>query len=385
MRDTDDEREQLALHEAVVRWARHVGQGTAAREKRAGFDREAWQSLCDAGLPGLPLPSDCGGLAQDLVRTVALLETLGTACEDAGMCFALTTHMVSSGVAIHRFGTPAQQQRWLPDICAGRAIGAHAITEPQGGSDAFRMKTTARKDGSHYVLNGSKTFTSNAPFADLILVYAMTDPKRGALGGVSVFVVDRRTPGLSGLSVGQPIEKMGLKSSAFAEVFFDDCRVPEDCLLGAEGMGFPMLDHVMRWEILACFSVALGGMQRRLDRCVAYARERKQFGQPIGAYQAVSHKLVDMKVRLEVSRLWLRETARKMQAGTNVSMDIAITKLLTSEAAVASALDAIQIFGGYGYTTEYGLERDLRDAVGGTIYSGTSEIQRNRIAALMGV
>jgi alkylation response protein AidB-like acyl-CoA dehydrogenase len=244
------------------------------------------------------------------------------------------------------------------------------------------MKTTARKDGDHYILNGSKTFTSNAPFADLILIYAMTDAKRGALGGVSVFVVDRKT---SGLSVGRSIEKMGLKSSAFAEVFLDDCRVPEDCLLGKPGMGFPILDYVMRWEILACFSVAIGGMQRRLDRCVAYARMRKQFGKPIGSYQAVSHKLVDMKIRLEVSRLWLRETARKMQDGANVSMDVAITKLLASEAAVASALDAIQVFGGYGYTTEYGLERDLRDAIGGTIYSGTSEIQRNRIASLMGV
>ena len=373
--------EQAALREQVAQWATRFGEGVAERELRHEFDRDAWAQVCESGILRLPFPEAYGGLDQDLLSTLASLEELGRGCEDGGLCFAITTHLVSSGVAINRFGNAEQKQRFLPAICDGSRIGAHAITEPQGGSDAFQMKTRARRDGDSYVLNGSKTFISNAPFADLILVYAMTDPARGALGGVSVFIVERGTPGLS---VGKPIEKMGLRSAPFAEVFLDDCRVSEANRLGAEGLGFGILDYVMKWEILASFCVSTGAMRRRLDRCVAYAKQRKQFGQPISSYQAISHKLVDMKMRLETARLWLFSTAQKFQAGANVSTDLAIAKLLASESNVQSALDAIQIFGGYGYTVEYGMERELRDAVGGTLYSGTSEVQRNRIAALMG-
>jgi len=373
--------EQAALRERVSQWAVRLGEGVAARELRHEFDREAWAQVCESGILRLPFPEAYGGLEQDLLTTLSSLEELGQGCEDGGLCFAITTHIVSSGIAITRFGNAEQKQRFLPAICDGTRIGAHAITEPQGGSDAFNMKTRARRDGDAYVLSGSKTFISNAPFADMILVYAMTDAKRGALGGVSVFIVERDTPGLT---VGKPIEKMGLRSAPFAEVFFDDCRVPEANRLGAEGLGFAILDHVMKWEILASFCVSAGAMRRRLDRCIAYAKQRKQFGQPISNYQAISHKLVDMKMRLETARLWLFTAAQKFQSGANVSVDLAIAKLLTSEGNVQSALDAIQIFGGYGYTAEYGLERELRDAVGGTLYSGTSEVQRNRIAALIG-
>jgi alkylation response protein AidB-like acyl-CoA dehydrogenase len=374
--------EQIELRSAVTEWARSIGAGAGEREKSGEFDWNAWQLIKQCGILRLPFEEAYGGLHRDLVTTLYLLEGFGYGCEDGGLSFVISTQIVSSGISISRFGTPQQKARFLPGICDGTLIGAHAITEPAGGSDAFQMKTRAVKNDSCYVLNGSKTFISNAPVADLIIVYAMTDPERGALGGVSVFIVEKNTPGLS---IGNPLEKMGLKSAPMSEVFFSDCAVPEVNRLGNAGMGFPILDYVMKWEILCSFAINIGEMSRRLERCIEYAKMRKQFGNPIGSYQAISHKLANMKTSLETARLWLYRTAEKFQAKKNIGLDLAITKLLTSESNVDSALDAIQIFGGYGYMVEYGLERELRNAVAGRIYSGTSEIQRNRIAKLIGL
>jgi alkylation response protein AidB-like acyl-CoA dehydrogenase len=231
------------------------------------------------------------------------------------------------------------------------------------------------------VLNGSKAFVSNGPLADVFVVYARTG-KQGSPAALSTFLVDRDTPGLT---VGRPVSKMGLRTSPLSELFFDDCRVPAGNMVGSKGAGFLIMDHVMKWEILCSFVINLGEMQHRLERCVEYARTRTQFGRPIAAYQSVSNKIVEMKIGVETSRKWLYDTGRKLQAGENVTTDIAISKLITSEANVESALAAVQVFGGYGYTAEYGLEKDLRNSVAGTIYSGTSDIQRQRIATMIGL
>jgi alkylation response protein AidB-like acyl-CoA dehydrogenase len=199
---------------------------------------------------------------------------------------------------------------------------------------------------------------------------------------VTAFLVPRDTPGLT---IGQPVEKMGLRTSPLCEVFFDDCPVPAGQVIGRVGGGFLVLDHVMKWEILCSFIVNVGEMQSRLERCVEYARSRSQFGRPIGAFQAISHKIVDMSIGTATSRRWLYDTARRLQAGENVTTDIAVSKVVASENNLASAMAAVQIFGGYGYLAEYGLEKELRNAVAGPIYSGTSEIQRNRIAAMLGL
>ena len=243
------------------------------------------------------------------------------------------------------------------------------------------MRTRAVREGEHWVLNGSKTFVSNAPIAGAFVVYARTDPNAGPLG-ITAFLVARDTPGLQ---VGRPMDKMGLKTSPMAELFLDSCVVSDAEVVGRAGSGFLVLDHVMKWEILCSFAVMLGEMTHRLERCLQQARSRRQFGQAIGAYQSISHQLVDMQIGLETARMWLYRAADRFIRREDCTRDIATAKLVTSEENLKSALAAVQIFGGSGYMSEMGLEKDLRQAVGGRIYSGTSEIQRNRIASTMGL
>jgi alkylation response protein AidB-like acyl-CoA dehydrogenase len=307
------------------------------------------------------------------------LEGLGTSCRDAGLNFCAATQIVSAGIALQRFGSAAQKDRYLPGICSGATIGAHAITEPGGGSDVMRMRSTATPDGEGFVLNGAKAFVTNAPIAGLIVIYARTG-KPADPSGITAFLVE---PDSAGLAMTAPTETMGLRTAPLCELVMEDLRVPRDRVLGSVGAGFLVLDHVMKWEILCSFVINVGEMRRRLDECISHARSRTQFGAHIGSYQSVSNMIVEMRIDLETSRKWLYDTAEKLVANENVSADIAISKLITSESNVRSALSAIQIFGGHGYTTAGGLEKELRNAVAGTIYSGTSEIQRQRIAALM--
>ncbi len=374
-------REQQELHDGVLAVGATLGADHVERDGPGTFDAEGWKKLAELGLFGLPFAEQYGGLAQDLPTTMYALEALGRACRDGGLNFSAVTHLVSTGVAVNRFGSARLKQQYLPDVCAGAVIGAHAITESEGGSDIVAMRTTAVPDGDDFILNGSKAFVSNGPIADVILVYARTG-KAGSPAAISTFLVRRDSPGLT---VGQPVGKMGLRTSPLSELFLDDVRVPRSHMVGSLGAGFLILDAVMKWEILCGFVVNLGEMQHRLDRCVEYARTRRQFGEHIGSYQSISNRIVDMGTDVETSRKWLYSTAEKMAANGNVAADIARTKLIVSESNVRSALAAVQIFGGYGYTSEYGLEKELRNAVSGTIYSGTSEIQRQRLAALMGL
>ncbi|MFF5448581.1 acyl-CoA dehydrogenase family protein [Streptomyces sp. NPDC012888] len=373
--------DQQRLREGLQPLLGKISDGHVERDARAVFPREQWDLLAATGILGLPFEERWGGLGQDLVTTMYVLEGLGQGCRDAGLNFSVTSHMVSTGVPLQRFGSDALKEALLPRLCAGELIGAHAISEPDSGSDALAMRTRAVRDGDTFVLDGSKAFVSNGPVADLITVYARTSDRPGPLS-ITAFLVDRDTPGLT---FGNPIPKMGLRTSPLCELFLDGCRVPASRVLGRTGGGFLVLDHVMRWEILCSFAVNAGEMRDRADRCAEYARTRTQFGKPIGTYQAVSHKLVDMEIGVETARHWLYSAARKLVAGENAAKDVAIAKLVTSEANLASALAAVQIFGGNGYMAEYGIEKELRNSVGGTIYSGTSEIQRNRIASMLGL
>jgi alkylation response protein AidB-like acyl-CoA dehydrogenase len=375
---TDDER---ALRAGLASWYDALSAGHVEQDKEGAFPHEKWKLVCASGILQVPFGERWGGLGQNLLTTMYLLEALGYGCRDGGLNFSVSTHLASTGVPVQRFGSTELKDRYLPRVCDGTAIGAHAISEPDSGSDALAMRTTARREGDHYLLNGAKTFVSNGPVADLVVVYARTHPDGGPLG-ITAFLVEKGTPGLA---VGQPISKMGLRTSPLGELFFDDCAVPVGNVIGRPGGGFLVLDYVMKWEILCSFIINVGEMQHRLERCLDYARTRTQFGQPIGSYQAISHRLVEMKMGVETARKWLYDTAVKFSNNERVTTDIAISKLIASENNVASAMAAVQIFGGNGYMTEYGLEKDLRNAVAGTIYSGTSEIQRNRVAAMLGL
>ncbi len=374
---TDD---QLALRAGMAQWCRDLGDDPGGSDP-ATFPWERWKLIRRSGVLGLPFDPDWGGAGVDLPTTMFVLEALGEGCRDGGLAFSVATHITSTGVPIAHFGTPYLKERYLPRLCTGELIGAHAISEPDTGSDALSMATKATRDGDHFVLSGTKSFVSNAPVADVVVVYARTRPEGGPIG-ITAFLVEAGTPGFE---VGQPLAKMGLKTSPMSQLFLDDCRVPATQVIGGVGRGFLLLDHVMKWEILCSFVINVGEMQHRYERCVDYARTRTQFGQKIGSFQAVAHKVVDMRVRLETARKWLYDTAERLVAGENVTMDVAISKLLTSEANVASGLAAIQIFGGNGYMSEYGLDQELCNAVGSTIYSGTTEIQYNRIASLIGL
>lgn len=373
--------EQQSLRDAFSRWYSSLSADHIMLDRQACFPAAKWDIVRSSGLLRLPFAQNRGGLGADLPTLMYVLEGLGYGCRDGGLNFSVVTHMVSTGIPIERFGNPTLQQRWLPRLCEGEVIGAHAISEPGSGSDALAMQTTAVADADTFVLNGSKSFVTNGPLAGLLVVYAKTNPSHGSLG-ITAFVIERDTPGLS---FGEPIEKMGLRTSPLCELFFQDCRVPAANVIGQPGLGFAILDYVMKWEILCSFITIIGEMQHRLERCVDYSSERKQFRRPIGSFQLIASKLVQMKMDIETIRLWFYETARKFTEGQTVTVEVAIAKLMASEANLASALNAVQVFGGNGYMEEYGLAKDLRNAVAGTIYSGTSEIQRDRIARMMGL
>ncbi|MEU3356200.1 acyl-CoA dehydrogenase family protein [Streptomyces sp. NPDC037389] len=375
---SEDQRE---LRAAVAALGERLGEGHLERDRTGEFSHDNWKLLRESGLFRLPFEERWGGLGQSLTTTLYVLEGLGQACRDAGLSFSATTHMVSTGVPIQRFGSPALKERFLPAVCAGDVIGAHAISEPEAGSDMLSLRTTGRVEDGHLVLNGNKAFVTNGPVADLFVVYVSTG-ERGSPFGITAVVVERDRPGLT---VGSPMAKMGLRTSPLSELFFDDCRVPLENVIGRVGTGFVVFDHVMKWEVLCSFVVNIGEMRARLERVIDYARTRKQFGKPIGSHQAVAHRIARMRVATDTARTALYEAALKVEAGEDATVEVATAKLLASEGNLASAVAAVQTFGGYGYMAEYGLEQDLRNAVAGTIYSGTTDIQYSRIATTMGL
>jgi len=380
--DWSPSQEQLQYKEAVVRFARReLNAGARDREKRGEFSRENWEKCAAFGIHGLPLPEEYGGSHMDILTCVLAMEGLGYACEDSGLLFTINSHIWTCETPILKFGTPEQKRKFLPKLCKGEWIGGHAMTEPDSGSDAFSMKTRAVKKGDQYILNGSKMFISNAPIADLLLVFAVTDKTKG-FAGVSAFIVEK---GFKGFGVGKPIDKMGLRTSPIGEVILEDCEVPEENRLGREGGAAAIFNSEMEWERGCLFATHLGAMESVLENCVDYAKQRHQFGSPIGKFQSVSHKIADMKVRVELSRLILYKIAAMKARGKRAPLESAIAKLFVSESYVKTSLDALQIHGAYGYTTEFPIERNLRDSIAGKIYSGTSEIQRNIIASFLGI
>ena len=374
--------EQLELQRAVREFAAgSLNDDIAARTDNGEFRRDLWKACADFGILGMPLPAAFGGSGQDLPTTVLAMEALGYACRDQGLLFSIHAHLWAVTMPVLAFGEPAVREEIMPKLIDGSLIGAHAMSEPDSGSNSYALRTTARREGDAYVLNGTKTFVSNGPVADVFVIFATVNKARG-MWGITGFLADRETPGLA---CSPPFRKMGLSTSPMSEVILEDCVIPVSRRLGKEGQGHAIFNHSMAWERTCILASQLGGMEHQLDTCLRYVKERVQFGKPIGDFQLVASRIVDMKLRLETSRLLLYRAAWKQSVGEDITMDAAMVKLYLSECAVQSALDAIQVHGGYGYMADFGVERDLRDAVGGMLYSGTSEIQRLVIARAMGL
>ncbi|MBV6517707.1 MAG: acyl-CoA dehydrogenase [Candidatus Brocadia sp.] len=375
-------REQLELRDAMRKFAlKELKDDIINRDKKEEFSRDLWEKCARMGIQGLPFPEEYGGSNADILTTVLAMEGLGYGCKDAGLLFSINAQMWSIQMPILRFGSNTQKNKYLPKLCNGQWIGAHGMTEPDSGSDSFSLSTSARLDGDHYILNGTKTFVTNAPVADVFVIFATIDKRKGFMG-VTGFIVEK---GFYGFQISKRIEKMGLKTSPMAELIFEDCKVPVENRLGREGGGAAIFNDSMEWERSCILACNLGAMEKQLETCIKYAKERKQFNKPIGKCQSVANKLADMKVRIDTARLILYKVAWMKKTQGQAVMDAAIAKLYLSESWIKSCLDAIQIHGGYGYTAEYELERSLRDSVGGTLYSGTSEIQRNIIARHLGL
>lgn len=374
--------QQQKLHEAAIAFARASLSGDMIeRDRDAHFDRDAWRRCAEFGVLGMPVPQEYGGLGLGLSELLAVMEGLGRGTRDQGLLFSLNAHLWTNSIPILLYGSEEQKRKYLPPLNDGTLVGANAASEPDAGSDIFSMRTRATRDGGDYVLNGTKTFVTNAPVADLFVAYATLNPALGVMG-ITAFIIESNTPGLI---VSRKLDKMGLRTSPMAQVVFENCRVGAQQRLGREGRGVAIFECSMEWERGCILASCLGVMERQLQDCLEYARTRRQFGKAIGKYQSVANRLVDMKVRLDACRPLVYRIGALKDANKDATVEAAIAKLHVSDCFVKSCLDAVQVFGGYGYMTEMQIERDLRDSIGSTLYSGTSEIQRNIIARGLGL
>lgn len=370
--------QQQKWYDAAVRFARDelVDAESVAREQRGEFWREGYERCGRFGILGLPIPSGYGGQGTDIPTAVAAMEGLGYGCPDTGLLFALNASLWTITMPILTFGTEAQKARYLPRLCDGRSFGANGASEPEAGSDIFSMTTRAVRRGDRWVLNGRKVWITGGPIADVFLCFATTDPSKGVLG-ITAFLINRDTPGFH---VVREIPKLGMRTAPMGELVFEDCELPAENMLGREGRGSRIFNAALEWERGAILASVVGTMRRQLDRCIQQARTRKQFGQPIGKFQSVSNRIVDMMTRLETSRWMIQRYAWLKQESKDATIAASMAKLHVSECFVQNSLDAVRIFGASGYSVEGGLERDVRDSVGGVLFSGTNDIQRNIIA-----
>lgn len=375
--------EQTILRKEIIRFAQQeLNKGALERDREQHFDRDLWCKCGEMRLQGLAVPEEYGGGGLDPLSTAVALEALGYGCHDGGLVFSICAHLLSCAIPVSKFGNEEQKRRYLPGLCDGTLVAVNAMSEPGSGSDAFSMSTRAKPDGNGFCIIGRKTFSSNGPVADVALVFAITDPEKGYHGGVTAFLVEK---GQAGFRADQKFEKMGLRTCLISELVFEDVHVDQDAILGGIGAGATVFTHAMDWERVCLFASHVGTMERLLEKAIQYARTRTQFGQAIGKFQAISHRIADMKVHLEAARLLTYRAAWRLNQTRSVSLDASIAKLFVSEALVKNALSTVQIFGGYGYMADYQVERALRDSVASTIYSGTSEMQRNIIARWLGL
>lgn len=338
------------------------------------FPLETVEKMAKLGLMGIPVPKQYGGAGADNQMYTMAVEELSRVCATTGVVVSAHTSLCCAPILEH--GTEAQKQKYLPKLASGEWIGAFGLTEPNAGTDASAQQTIAVKDGDHYVLNGSKIFITNAGYAHVYIIMAMTDKSKGTKG-ISAFIVEKNFPGFS---IGKKEKKMGIRGSATCELIMENCIVPAENLLGQEGKGFGIAMKTLDGGRIGIASQALGIAQGAMDETVRYLKERKQFGRPLAKFQNMQFQLADMETRIQASRLLVRKAAFKKDSKQNYSTDAAMAKLFAAETAMEMTTKAVQYHGGYGYTREYPVERMMRDAKITEIYEGTSEVQRMVIA-----
>lgn len=360
-------------HEMIRKMVRdfaknEVAPTAAQRDEEERFDRGIFTQMADLGLTGIPWPEQYGGIGSDYLAYCIAVEELSRVCASTGV--TLSAHTSLAGWPIYTFGTEEQKQKYLKPMATGEKIGAYGLTEPSAGSDAGGMRTLAVKDGEDYILNGSKIFITNGGEADIYVVFARIDPNEKR---TSAFIIEKDMPGFS---VGKKEKKLGIRSSPTTEIIFEDCRVPKENLLGNEGEGFKVAMMTLDGGRNGIAAQAVGIAQGALDAAVAYAKERQQFGKPIISQQGIAFKLADMATSIEAARLLTYQAAWLESQGLPYGKESAMSKLYAGDTAMKVTTEAVQVFGGYGYTKDYPVERFMREAKITQIYEGTQEIQR---------
>ncbi|SHP69477.1 acyl-CoA dehydrogenase [Mycobacteroides abscessus subsp. abscessus] len=370
--------EHEMIRKMVRDFARNEVAPTAAeRDEEERFDREIFDKMAELGLTGIPWPEEYGGIGSDYLAYCIAVEELSRVCASTGV--TLSAHTSLAGWPIYKFGSEEQKQKFLRPMALGEKIGGYGLTEPGSGSDAGGMKTTARRDGDDFILNGSKIFITNGGIADIYVVFAVTDAAQKHKG-TTAFIIESDTPGFS---VGKKEKKLGIRSSPTTEIIFEDCRVPAANMLGAEGEGFKIAMMTLDGGRNGIAAQAVGIAQGALDAATDYAKERVQFGKPIAQQQGVGFKLADMATSIEAARLLTYQAAWLESEGLPYGKESAMSKLFAGDTAMKVTTEAVQIFGGYGYTKDYPVERYMRDAKITQIYEGTQEIQRLVISRMI--
>jgi acyl-CoA dehydrogenase len=339
-------------------------------EETEEFPRHLIKKMAELGLMGIPIPEEYGGAGMDFTSYIIAINELSKVSATIGVILSVHTSVGTNPILY--FGNEEQKKKYIPKLASGEYLGAFGLTEPSSGSDAASLKTRAVKKGDHYILNGSKIFITNAGEADVYIVFASTEPDKGSYG-ISAFIVDKDTPGFS---VGKKEKKMGLNGSNTCEIVFEDARIPAENLLGNEGEGFKIAMSNLDVGRIGIAAQSLGIAEAALEYATNYAKERKQFGKPIGANQGLGFKLADMATEVEAAKLLTYRAADLKTNNMSCGKEASMAKLFASETAMKSAIEAVQVYGGYGYTKEYPVERLFRDAKVCQIYEGTSEIQR---------
>ncbi len=363
--------EQEMLRKMVRDFAEKEVEPTAAeRDEAERFDRSIFDKMASLGLAGIPWPEEYGGIGSDYLSYVIAVEELSRVCASTGV--TLSAHVSLASWPIYKYGNEEQKQTFLKRLAEGSALGAYALSEPGAGSDVASMKMTAKEDGDDYILNGSKVWITNGSVADIYVVFAKTDVD-AKHRGISAFIVEA---GTEGFTYGKKEKKLGIRSSPTTELIFENCRIPKANLLGKEGEGFKIAMTTLDGGRSGIAAQAVGIAQGALDAAANYAKEREQFGKPIAHNQGVSFKLADMATETEAARLLTYQAAWREGKGLDYGKASAMAKLYAGDAAMRISVEAVQVFGGYGYTKDYPVERYMRDAKITQIYEGTNEIQR---------
>ena len=364
-------REQQLVQQMVRDFAVNEVKPIAAEiDETEQFPMENVKKMAKLGMMGIPFSKEFGGAGGDVLSYIIAVEELSKVCGTTGVILSAHTSLCAS--VIDENGTPEQKEKYLKDLCTGNKIGAFGLTEPNAGTDSAGQQTTAVLDGDHYVLNGSKIFITNGGVADTFIIFAMTDKSKGN-HGISAFIVDKKFPGFS---IGKVENKMGIRASSTTELIMEDCIVPKENLLGKEGKGFKIAMHTLDGGRIGIAAQALGIAEGAFEEAVAYMKERKQFKRPLAAFQGLQWYIAEMDVKIEAAKHLVYKAAMNKQNGVPYTVDAARAKLFAAETAMEVTTKALQIFGGYGFTKEYPMERMMRDAKITEIYEGTSEVQK---------